>query len=159
MASPISSFSSVGGERDLNEHHLASPLWMLVEERFEREQLLAHALDPVELVAADDDALASVLLAQLRHPLAHVGIAALGVEAAHVDADGEGRDSDKAAFELNALGSGFELEDAADGLAEVAAEVVGLEADEVGAEHSFEQRLAHAEAAEDLGRREGDVYE
>lgn len=37
--------------------------------------------------------------------------------------------------------------------------VRGLETDQVRAEHSLQQLLAHTQAAEDLGRREGNMQE
>ena len=60
---------------------------------------------------------------------------------------------------LDSLGQGLIGKDAADGLAEVPRKVGGLEADEVCAEDPVQQRLAHAEAPEDLGRGECDVHE
>ena len=52
------------GRRDLDEHNLADPLGVVVQELLERSQLLHDALHDVQFVAPNDDLLARLIQAR-----------------------------------------------------------------------------------------------
>ncbi|GKT82231.1 LOW QUALITY PROTEIN: hypothetical protein Ct61P_00081 [Colletotrichum tofieldiae] len=147
------------GRGDLDQHDLFAPVGVHFEEALKGLQLLGHAADAVEAVAADDDLLA---LVQLLEGVVLVGDGVgPGVHLAlvGVDADGEDADLDAGAVGVDAAAVGGEAEDAGAAAGEVARVAVGLEADEVGAEDALQHLLAARQAAQELGAREGRVQE
>ena len=148
-----------GRGRHLDEHGVLAELRMSLQEQLVRQELLAHTTNMVELVARDNKILASILGLDLLQPVEDLGVLTTMLDRAGVDADGEGTDVDEAILELDAGSRDLDVEQTIARLQEVVDVLLGLEADEVGAEHAVEQLGPHGQAPEDLGRRKGDVEE
>lgn len=145
-------------ERHLDQDDTSHPLRVLVQEELKGQELFAHALDPVQLVAPDNHAHPCKALLELRDPFAHVGMLAALIEHADVNADGKRCHRDERALQDDAARCRGQLQYATDRLAEMLEEVVRLESNQIRAEHASKQLLAPAEAPENLAGREGNVH-
>jgi hypothetical protein len=100
----------------------------------------------------------SVSFPQQSRPLLNLRLLPPRLQRLNIDSDPKDLNIAEPTLELDSLGSGLDvLKHPRDGLSEVSGEVVGLEADEVRAEHAGDELFAFGEAAENLGGGEGDV--
>ncbi len=152
--------SDTGARRHhhLDEAHLADVLGVALQQAAERQEAARNSLGIVEAVDASYEPHALGGPEQFRLAADPRRNSALG-EVAGVDADGECADPHLAALVLQrAIGLDGRRQ-AQRGMAKVRGVSAGMEADQVGAQHSFEHLAAAREDAEDLAGRERSVEE
>ncbi len=118
--------------------HLLAPLGVSVQEELVRKELLSDAAHVVELVAGHDQGLALVAVLYGLDPFGHARIVAGDAQGLGVDADGQVDDVHVAVLELHALVGRLDAKQTAARLQEVSAVLLGLEADQIAAEHALE---------------------
>ncbi len=145
------------GDGHLHEPHLPAQLRVVHEERLERREPAGDPLRVVEPVDPEQElgAVEPVVL-RARHDGGRLRHAR---EPPRVDAHREDAEPYAATVPGDPVHLRSRGEQAEHGRREVAHERGGVEADEIGAEHSLEELLALRQQAEDLGGGERDVEE
>lgn len=92
---------------DLEQYHLADPVWVFFEKNLKGMKLLRYALDVVESVHTDDDLDAFVLRLETSNTLLHFWLLQALFEFARVDANGERASSHDFSMEGDSIWRGF----------------------------------------------------
>lgn len=127
-----------GRRGDLDQNNLASPLRVHFQEFFERLELVVHSFSHIELFSSHDNLLVFVDLSKsVNLGLDAWSISIMG-DSLDIDSDRAVADSSDDAVDVDSTWGGFETANSNTSGDEVARVRVGLERDDVGTEHSFE---------------------
>ena len=144
---------------DLDHRRRPRPPRILLEEAFERLELLGNAFRVVETLDPEHEPAPLVLVFEIGEQSLRLGVGNDLAETLHVDPDRIDTDADTPAVDLQRVRIGVDPEHAQARRAEVARVVADLEADVVGAEHAAQELLTSGQQPVHLGRRERDVQE
>ena len=126
------------GRGDLHQNHLAPPFRVGFQKLFKRLQLVVDAFSNVQLFATDDDLFVMVHLTQGLHFRLNTRLVPFDRDALDVDTDRAVPDGRDAAVCIDTARGGFKAAHADTGGDKVPRVGVGLEDDDIGSEHAFE---------------------
>ena len=126
------------GCSDLNKHDITPPLGIHLEQLFKRLQFVVYSLCRIQLFSSDNDLLVLVQRFERFHLWRDTGSIPIMGNTLDVDSDGAVTDGSDRAVGIDASGGGFVSTNPDTGGYEMARIGIGLERDNVGAEHPIE---------------------
>ena len=148
-----------GWHGDQHEKHLVALVGMGFEETPHRREFLRHPLGVIEPLDIQDHPLAAQIVQMVRDERWKIRMPHLTLERRVVVADRIDAHAHLAAVVPDALHAGFPAQHLQQGGAEMPQIVVGVESDQIGAQHPLEHLGALGKHAEDLARTEWRVQE
>jgi hypothetical protein len=123
----------------LDQDYLVLPLRVLVQEQLERQELLSHAANAVQLIASNYNPLAFVALLHGLNPLQDLRLFASDSKRLRVDTNWRRPDIHEAVLKLDTIFCSFNGQDTTARLEEVVGVLLGLESDQVGSKHAIQE--------------------